>query len=135
MGQLDPQTTLPRMLQAVIEDRLLKTVPRDTRPVLWRGSRDRCPREDAADADEPVIDALNDLVEKHPRWGFWKCFDRMRLDGQWWTGAGGEGEAIVRCKQCAFAPNGDMPLYGGADQGHPGGSGAAKGHFRGRNPG
>ena len=32
-----------------------------------------------------MIEALNDLVEVHPRWGFWKCFDRLRLDGSWWN--------------------------------------------------
>jgi putative transposase len=32
-----------------------------------------------------VIAALNSVVEKHPAWGFWKCFDRLRLDGQPWN--------------------------------------------------
>jgi putative transposase len=32
-----------------------------------------------------VIDALRAVVEKRPRWGFWKCFDRLRLDGQPWN--------------------------------------------------
>ena len=35
--------------------------------------------------DQPVIDALNELVEKHPRRGFWMCFDRLRLDGHRWN--------------------------------------------------
>lgn len=35
--------------------------------------------------DQPVIDALNKLVEKCPRWGFWMCFDRLRLDGHRWN--------------------------------------------------
>ncbi len=35
--------------------------------------------------DQPVIDALNDLVEKQSRWGFWMCFDRLRLDGHPWN--------------------------------------------------
>ncbi len=29
--------------------------------------------------DEEVIDALREIVETSPRWGFWKCFDRLRL--------------------------------------------------------
>jgi len=35
--------------------------------------------------DQPIIDALNDVVEKHSRWGFWKCYDRLRLDGHPWN--------------------------------------------------
>jgi putative transposase len=36
-------------------------------------------------ADEPVIRALNDVVGKHPKWGFWKCHTRLRLDGKPWN--------------------------------------------------
>ena len=32
--------------------------------------------------DAEVIDALNGVVERNGRWGFWKCFDRLRLDGR-----------------------------------------------------
>jgi putative transposase len=32
-----------------------------------------------------VISALQGMLEKRPRWGFWKCFDRLRLDGQSWN--------------------------------------------------
>jgi putative transposase len=35
--------------------------------------------------DQAVIDALNKVVEKRPRWGFWKCYDRLRLDGHPWN--------------------------------------------------
>ena len=28
-----------------------------------------------------MIDAINDIIGKRPRWGFWKCIDRIRLDG------------------------------------------------------
>ena len=27
--------------------------------------------------DQEVIDALNALVEAHPRWGVWKCIARL----------------------------------------------------------
>lgn len=32
-----------------------------------------------------MIDALNGVVEEHRRWGFWKCFHRLRLDGHGWN--------------------------------------------------
>ena len=35
--------------------------------------------------DREVIDALNGLVASNCRWGFWKCFDRLRLDGHRWN--------------------------------------------------
>jgi putative transposase len=38
-----------------------------------------------ATRDEPVIEALNAIVGKHARWGFWKCHERLRLDGSHWN--------------------------------------------------
>lgn len=35
--------------------------------------------------DAEVIDALNQLVETNPRWGFWKYFDRLRALGRQWN--------------------------------------------------
>ena len=32
-----------------------------------------------------MIHALNAVVEKRPRWGFWKCFERLRSDGHAWN--------------------------------------------------
>ena len=46
-----------------------------SRTVLYRPKVDRLAR------DREVIDAINDVIAKRPRWGFWKCFDRIRLDG------------------------------------------------------
>jgi len=43
------------------------------------------PPVDRRQRDQAVIDALNTVVEKHPRWGFWKCYDRLRLDGHGWN--------------------------------------------------
>lgn len=34
---------------------------------------------------ESVIEALQELVVKHNRWGFWKCYKRFRLDGHEWN--------------------------------------------------
>jgi putative transposase len=35
--------------------------------------------------DAKVIDALNELIEKRPRWGFWTCFYRLRWKGATWN--------------------------------------------------
>ena len=35
--------------------------------------------------DAPVIAALTAVVADNGRWGFWKCFDRMRLQGHPWN--------------------------------------------------
>lgn len=41
--------------------------------------------EEPARRDAAVVAALLAVVERHGRWGFWKCFDRLRLDGQPWN--------------------------------------------------
>jgi putative transposase len=41
---------------------------------LWR-----VPWSTAA-RDAVMIGVLYGMVAKHPRWGFWKCFDRMRIE-------------------------------------------------------
>lgn len=43
------------------------------------------PRVDWARRDAPVIAALTTLVAAKSRWGFWKCRDRLRLDGHPWN--------------------------------------------------
>lgn len=35
--------------------------------------------------DGEVIKAIEAVLEIRPRWGFWKCFDRLRLDDQPWN--------------------------------------------------
>lgn len=35
--------------------------------------------------DTDVIEALHTVVERYPRWGFWKCYHRLRLDGLPWN--------------------------------------------------
>ncbi|MGQ0541974.1 MAG: IS3 family transposase [Blastocatellia bacterium] len=42
-------------------------------------------KERADKRDAPVIEALNEIVEAHPRWGFWMCFNRLRLLGKRWN--------------------------------------------------
>ena len=43
------------------------------------------PTTDRAGKDMPVIEAINAVVDKRPRWGFWKCFERLRADGHGWN--------------------------------------------------
>jgi len=50
-----------------------------SRAAYYRKPQDRALR------DAPVVDALNAVVDKHGRWGFWKCHDRLRLDGHGWN--------------------------------------------------
>jgi putative transposase len=40
---------------------------------------------DPATRDDVVVTALLAVVEQRGRWGFWKCFDRLRLDGHPWN--------------------------------------------------
>lgn len=40
---------------------------------------------DPLQRDGEVMTALNQLVARHARWGFWKCFDRLRLNGHRWN--------------------------------------------------
>lgn len=40
---------------------------------------------DGLERDGEVIEALNEIVERHGRWGFWKCYRRLRLDGHVWN--------------------------------------------------
>lgn len=42
-------------------------------------------RPEPSDRDDEVKTTLNEIVERWPRWGFWKCFDRIRLDGHPWN--------------------------------------------------
>lgn len=42
-------------------------------------------RSDRLERDREVIEALQEIVEDHNRWGFWKCYRRLRLDGHDWN--------------------------------------------------
>jgi putative transposase len=42
-------------------------------------------RTDRLERDGTVIEALHAIVEEHNRWGFWKCYRRLRLDGHGWN--------------------------------------------------
>ena len=43
------------------------------------------PRVDWSAKDAEVVDSLNEIVEFRTRWGFWKCFYRLRADGKTWN--------------------------------------------------
>lgn len=43
------------------------------------------PVTSATHRDQAVIDALNEIVGEQTRWGFWKCFDRLRELGRPWN--------------------------------------------------
>jgi putative transposase len=43
------------------------------------------PPRDRLEKDNAVIAALTAVTDKHRRWGFWKSYDRLRLDGQPWN--------------------------------------------------
>ncbi len=38
-----------------------------------------------ADTDAPIITALQAIVARRGRWGFWKCFDQLRALGHAWN--------------------------------------------------
>jgi putative transposase len=38
-----------------------------------------------SERDSEVIDAINKLIERHPRWGFWKSFKALRRTGHHWN--------------------------------------------------
>ena len=40
---------------------------------------------DATARDAAVVETLQRVVAANPRWGFWKCYDRLRLDGHGWN--------------------------------------------------
>ena len=54
-------------------------IVRFSRAAYYRGTRTTLER------DAEVITALNALVERHPRAGFWKCFGRLRRRGHPWN--------------------------------------------------
>jgi putative transposase len=43
------------------------------------------PVRDRSQADAEIVSALNEIVAVELRWGFWKCFDRLRHLGRRWN--------------------------------------------------
>jgi len=42
-------------------------------------------RRRSGDRDAEVITAINEVIEKHPRWGFWKCYKALRRKKHPWN--------------------------------------------------
>jgi len=43
------------------------------------------PVQDRSAADAEIVAALNELIAVELRWGFWKCYDRLRQMGKCWN--------------------------------------------------
>lgn len=52
---------------------------------LFKLSRTACRYERRRPDDSEIEQALTKLAEKHVRWGFWKMYRRLRLDGHGWN--------------------------------------------------
>ena len=50
-----------------------------SRSIFYRPKRNRVER------DEELISAIDSIVTSHSRWGFWKCYARLRLIGKRWN--------------------------------------------------
>jgi putative transposase len=59
-------------------------IARCSRTAFYRARRSDA-EASPADADAPVITALEAVLERHGRWGFWKCFERLRALGYTWN--------------------------------------------------
>lgn len=71
-------------IAAMVNDHRLP-IARACRIVRMSRSAYYKPTTDWAQRDAPVVDALNEIVAKRSRWGFWKCFNRLRSDGRGWN--------------------------------------------------
>jgi len=67
-----------------VQDHLLP-VARACRVVRLSRAAYYRPPISATRRDAAVIAVLTDVVARYPRWGFWKCFDRMRHEGHRWN--------------------------------------------------
>src|SRR5690606_12516884 len=87
-GRSEPRTVAPsakrQVAEVLVTDHQL-AVERACRIVkLSRAAYYRRPAG-RAHRDSAVIEALNQVVAQHSRWGFWKCYDRLRLEGYRWN--------------------------------------------------
>ena len=59
--------------------------------------------------DAAVVEALTDVVAAHGRWGFWKCYDRLRLLGKAWNHNACTGSTAPCGSTGPAAPAGGCP--------------------------
>ncbi len=88
-GCLDPKTVTRSARRAVVtiltQEHALpvqraRAIARCSRTAFYRAQTvAKVPTQ--ADSAAPIITALQAIVAQHGRWGFWKCFDRLRALG------------------------------------------------------
>ena len=87
-GRLEPKAMTPsakrEALAVLVQEhgvpvRRACQVVRLSRAAYYQPPRSRLGR------DSDVVTALNDVVGRHSRWGFWKCFHRLRRAGHRWN--------------------------------------------------
>jgi putative transposase len=72
------------VLDTLIQDHRL-SVSRACRVVRLSRTAYYEPPTPASRRDAAVIAALTDAVARYPRWGFWKLYDRLRVEGRAWN--------------------------------------------------
>ncbi len=88
-----------------LKESLKLPVTRACKAVGLRRSSWHRPEPDRGDLDAPVIAKLNEVVSKHGRGGFWKCFPWMRprrlVRVRWWRTS---KRATVKAQARKFEP-------------------------------
>ena len=86
-GGPEPKMVTPsvrrQVAEALVEHRL--SVQRACRVVRLSRTAFYQPPLPASRRDAAVIAGLTDAVARYPRWGFWKLYDRLRVEGRPWN--------------------------------------------------
>jgi putative transposase len=77
--------SVKREVLAVLVHEHQVPVRRACQAVRLSGAAYYRPPRSRLDRDTPVVAALNEVVARHARWGFWKCFYRLRRAGHAWN--------------------------------------------------
>lgn len=72
------------VVRVLVEEHCLPCI-RACRAVGFSRSAWYHPTVDWAVRDAPVMAVLNAFIAGHTRWGFWKCYRRLRTDGHPWN--------------------------------------------------
>ena len=87
-GRPEPKAVRPfakRQIAEVLVQEHQLPVQRACRVVRLSRAAYYRPPVPASRRDAAVIAALTDVVARYPRWGFWKLFDRLRVEGRPWN--------------------------------------------------